>query len=240
MITALGTSLAPYRAFLRPNLISPVEQGYGNEALRVATDVASLSLETRLDLSQKAQVVPPAPPPETRRKSATERPTPRKAQVQTHDFTGRQCSGSLHGPLLMEELEMPDSSARPSGFRSVDFVFEDSQDFASLRSASLALGAIHPEVLQAPSVGEPLAVIPAADSTFAYFGVKNGMAHLVQQWEGPVQAHRSPGETQVRLPDGRSARLSWQQSEQTQLSLYLPAESLDQLVGWGRGLLGEG
>ncbi|MBS2039259.1 hypothetical protein JST97_30020 [bacterium] len=230
---SIGSTLSPYRAAIRAPRFENIEHGYGNQShQRVATEVDSLSLQTRMDLSQKAQVLPPPPPAETKRKP-TLPPKKEQAKVSTQDFTGRTCSGTLHGPLLMEEPQM-EVEARPSAFRSVDFVFDNQQDFAPLRGASLALAALEPSVLHAPGADQPLAVIPSSDSQFAYFGVRNGQAVIVQQFQ---EAQPQAQSSQVRLPNGQVATILRSADDQMQLSIHLPAASLDDLAQWGRSLL---
>lgn len=231
-----SNTLGAYRPITRPAFSRTIEQAYDNPATRVPTDVASLSLQTRIDLSQKANVVPPPPPADNRRKVRDELPG-KKSQVSTTDFTGRTCTGSLHGPLLMED-PLQQTEERPSGFQSSDFVFTSPEDFAPLRSASLALAALQPEILQAPATGQPLATLPAADSSFLYFGVKDGQALMVQQFENEAPA--GAASSQVQLPDGRLAQILRQGGEQSQFSIYLPAESLGEMAMWGYGLLAEG
>jgi hypothetical protein len=235
----IGRSLAPYRAAIRQPLSSVVEQSYGNgQQARVSTDVASLSLETRLDLSQKAQVLPPPPPTESKRKTSPAPARRAETQVSGSDFLGRSCSGSLHGPLLMEDpLQVDSLDGRPTPFQSIDFVFENAQDFAPMRSASLALACLEPSVLHAPAGESPLATLPATDSSFAYFGVKNGVATIVQQFEQPQAPSSLAEPSQVRLPDGQVAYIFRGQGPVHQMSLHLPASSLDDLAGWGRGFL---
>ncbi|MBT9586189.1 hypothetical protein IV102_22805 [bacterium] len=236
-LSPIGRSLAPYRAAIRQPVASTVEQSYGSgQPARISTDVASLSLETRLDLSQKAQVLPPPPPPESTRKTP---PARRESQVSTTDFTGRSCSGSLHGPLLMEDpmMEVQSLDSRPAAFKSVDFVFENTQDFAPMRSASLALAALEPSILHAPASQVALATVPSSDSSFAYFGVKNGVATIVQQFDNDQPQAFSQDSGQVRLPDGQVAFISRAHGPAGQLSIHLPATSLDPLADWGRSLL---
>lgn len=231
---SIGSTLSPYRAAIRAPRVESVEHGYGGQSHhRVATEVDSLSLQTRMDLSQKAQVLPPPPPAESKRKP-TLPPKKEQARVSAQDFAGRTCSGSLHGPLLMEEPQM-EVEARPSGFRSIDFVFDNQQDFAPLRGASLALAALEPSVLHAPGGDKPLAVIPSSDSQFAYFGVRNGQAVIVQQFQEAQT--QSPEASQVRLPNGQMATILRGSDDQMQLSIHLPAASLDDLAQWGRSLL---
>ena len=237
---AIGSNLAPYRPALRSARINPIEQSYGNPpANRVATDVATLSLENQIDLSQKAQVLPPPPPKETKKKPSQPPTRKAEARVSTTDFSGRTCSGSLHGPLLMEEPEMEVQSldARPAGFQSVDFGFDSPHDFAPLRSASLALAALEPSQLHAPAQDTPVATVPSSDSSFAYFGVRNGVAVMVQQFELPQAPHSSPENSQVRLPNGQIATILRTPGGESQLSIHLPASSLDELALWGQSLL---
>ena len=165
-LLAIGSTLSPYRAAIRSPRVESLEQGYGKVSHhRVATEVDSLSLQTRLDLSQKAQVLPPPPPAETKRKP-TLQPKKQEQRVSGSDFTGRTCVGNLHGPLLMEDPQM-EVESRPSGFQTVDFQFENEKDFAPLRGASLALAALEPSILHAPGQDKPLATVPSSDSNFA-------------------------------------------------------------------------
>lgn len=233
-LLAIGSTLSPYRAAIRSPRLENVEHGYGTVSHhRVATEVDSLSLQTRLDLSQKAQVLPPPPPAETKRKP-TLPPKKQEQRVSGFDFTGRTCVGNLHGPLLMEDPQM-EVEARPSGFQTVDFQFDNEKDFAPLRGASLALATLEPSILHAPSQDRPLASVPSSDSNFAYFGVRNGQAVIVQQFH---EAQPETRETsQVRLPNGQVATILRGADDQMQLSIHLPAASLSELAQWGRSLL---
>jgi hypothetical protein len=233
-LLSIGSTLSPYRAAIRSPRVESVERGYGAVTQqRVATEVDSLSLQTKMDLSQKAQVLPPPPPAETKRKP-TLPPKKQEQRVSGSDFTGRTCVGSLHGPLLMEDPQMEVESKAP-GFQSVDFVFENNQDLAPMRGASLALAALEPSVLHAPGQDQPLATIPSSDSNFAYFGVRNGQAVIVQQFHEPQPEARES--SQVKLPNGQVATILRGADDQMQLSIHLPAASLDELAGWGRSLL---
>jgi len=233
-LPSIGSTLSPYRPSIRLPRVESVERGYGAVAQqRVATEVDSLSLQTRLDLSQKAQVLPPPPPAETKRKP-TLPPKKQEQRVSGSDFTGRTCVGNLHGPLLMEDPQM-EVESRPSEFHSVDFKFENDKDFAPLRGASLALAALEPSVLHAAGTDKPLVTVPSSDSNFAYFGVRNGLAVIVQQFH---EAQPQAAETsQVRLPNGQVATILRGADDQMQLSIHLPAASLDELASWGRSLL---
>ena len=233
-LLSIGSTLSPYRAAIRSPRVESVERGYGAVThQRVATEVDSLSLQTKMDLSQKAQVLPPPPPAETKRKP-TLPPKKQEQRVSGSDFTGRTCVGSLHGPLLMEDPQM-ETEAKPSGFQSVDFVFDNDKDFAPMRGASLALAALEPSILHAPGQSQPLATVPSSDSNFAYFGVRNGQAVIVQQFhEAQPEARES---SQVRLPNGQVATILRGADDQMQLSIHLPASSLDELASWGRSLL---
>lgn len=221
---ASGGAVAPIKTVTRSN--SVVAQPAA-PAPQVATEVASLSLETKLDLSQKAAVVPP-PPPADNRKSKSEKAPPKKAAetVATTDFAGRTCSGTLNGPLLMEEP----GAAQGLEFRSIDFVYGDDSDFAALQSAGKALSGLDTELLLKPAEGdEPL--LSLSDGS-AYYGVKDGLGKLVQRYDGEATAEIS----QVRLPDGNLVEISRQPGE---LSIYLPAASLEEISRWGGRLLAE-
>lgn len=226
---AASTSLASYKPALRPAVVNPPQLQPGDQ--KVATEVASLSLETKLDLSQKAQVVPPPQPPDNRKSKA---PSARKpetpASVETTDFTGRSCSGSLNGPLLMEDP----AAGQPLEFRSLDFVYDNPQDFAALQSTGQLLAGLEQEILLAPGGDRPLVNFSLDESTFSYYGIKDGQGLMVQQLpnapSGPAE------ESQILLPDGNIAHLS---REFGQLSIYLPAASLQEMAAWGGRLLAE-
>ncbi|MBT9587956.1 hypothetical protein IV102_31765 [bacterium] len=226
---AASTSLASYKPALRPAVFNPLQLPQSDN--KVATEVASLSLETKLDLSQKAQVVPPPAPPDNRKSKAPPARKPETpASVETTDFTGRTCTGSLNGPLLMEDL----GAGQPLEFRSLDFVYDNPQDFAALQTASQLLAGLEPEVLLSPGGERPLADFILNDSTFSYYGVKDGRGLMVQHLQ---EAPRSPAEeSQILLPDGQVAHLS---RESGQLSIYLPAASLQEMAAWGGRLLAE-
>lgn len=239
---AINNSIAPYRPAIRPPASRTVEQSYGtpNPQVTVSTDVASLSLETRVDLSQKAQVLPPPPPAESKRKPSQPPARKSEAQVETTDFAGRTCSGTLSGPLLMEDpLEVDSLDSRPGSFKTVDFDFKSAQDLGSVRGAGLAFAEMEPEVLHAKASDSPIAILPSSDSTFAYFGVKNGMATIVQQFESRQPEGQEFEDSQVRMPDGQIAFISRGRgpAEQSQVSMQFPASCLDELAYWGRSLL---
>ena len=225
----LGTSVSPYRAHLRPQAAATLERSYVSEvAQRISHDLSHLSLESRVDLSQKAQAAPPPPPSETRRRPQAQ--VPKCKSVHTTDFTGRQCSGTLHGPLLMEDA--PLSTLSPKDSHSLDLVFEHEGDRQLLRSAGLMLGALGSETLQAPATGEALVSLPALDSSYSYMGVRDGVAQLVQTFQDPLEAR---SDSVARLADGSEVKFC--RGQEGQLSIFLPAQSLDQLIHWGRNLL---
>ena len=224
----ISRALAPYRPSLRPIGLNPVEQGYGNQPPRISTDVASLSNETRHSLAEKAQALPPPPPAETRRKP----PARRESAVATQDFAGRTCSGTLHGPLLMEDPGLPACQELDSGrFASVDFVCDDPLDFQPMRLAGLALADLDAEQLRAPYQESPLNLLESGDVQMAYHGVRHGLGHFVHSSEGLQTEHR-----QVRLPNGQIAFFS-PGPRPGELSILVPAGSLEDLAEWGRGLL---
>lgn len=177
----------------------------------VTEGVASLSLQTRVDLSQKAQVAPPPPPTETRKPKSTPTAPPRSESVCTTDFTGRTCSGTLSGPLLMEEplAELP-------------------QDSAALEATGRFFALLDSELLVAERSEQPL----ATKDDIHYFGVLDGVALVTHSQ--PLEA--TGEERHIVLPEGGVVRIT--QSE-GRLSLYLPAESLSEMVSWGKRLLAE-
>jgi len=210
-----------------------VEQGYGNQPPRIAHDVASLSRETQQSLSEKANVAPPPPPPETRRKV----PARRESTVSGQDFMGRSCSGNLHGPLLMEDpgaVAVEDPC--PQRFNSLDFVYDNPEDFAPMRRAGWVLGEIDQATLHAAAQSTALAVLEAGEHRLEYFGVRDGLARVVQSSHTTPSEWQTGEHRQVRLPNGQIAFFSCS-ARPGELSILLPAASLDELAEWGRGLL---
>ena len=224
----ISRALAPYRPSVRPVGLHPVEQGYGNQPPRVSTDVASLSNETKHSLAEKAQALPSPPPSETRRKPATRRET----AVATHDFTGRQCSGSLHGPLLMEDpAPIACDEVRSKAFQSLDFLCDQPLDFESMRLAGRCLADLEGGQLQSSYQDSPVAHLESGEFSMDFHGVRHGLGHFVQQ------SDRSESEArQVRLPNGQIAFFS-PGSRPGELSILIPAASLEEMAEWGRGLL---
>lgn len=182
----------------------------------VKTGVESLSLESKLDLSHKAQVQPPPPPQATKKKpSVPERVAPKS--VEGEDFTGRTCSGTLHGPLLMEE---------PGGLA---FECENAQDFEAMTRLGLQLGEVPPELLHTPAGEAPVVQQPG----FTYHGIEPEGARLVQHVEGSPEVV----ESRVKLPDGQTVLVT---RGPNQISILVPPASLDELANWGRNLLAIG
>ena len=241
-MNAIGNNVvAPYRPSYRIPGTRPVEGDYGTPPQpKVAEGFESLSLQTRIDISQKAQAAPPPPPQETKRKSSTpaerrkEQARPEEAQVSTSDFTGRTATGTLNGPLLMEDPLASDSSeSRVGSFRTVDFKFESSEDFASVRSAGAALGSLTLDQLYSPAGESPVAVVPVQDSQFHYLGIQDGSATLVEMLDHPVE----PSQSRVVLPNGQQVEITRGAGDGSQISVRIPALSLDDLACWGRDLL---
>lgn len=181
------------------------------QAPEVSEGVASLSLQTRVDLSQKAQVAPPPPPTETRKPKTSPQPMQRSEGVCTTDFTGRTCSGTLSGPLLMEEplAELP-------------------QDSAALEATGRFFALLDSELLTAERSDQPL----ASKDDLHYYGVLDGVALVTHSQ--PLEA--SGEERHIVLPEGGVVRIT---QAEGRLSLYLPAESLGEMVSWGKRLLAE-
>jgi hypothetical protein len=214
-VSALS-SIASYKTVAR----SGGQQAPPAPEVKVATEVASLSLETRLDLSQKSQAAPPPPPPDPRKSKAKEARKPdTPGSVATTDFTGRSCTGSLHGPLLMEDPHSP------------GFVFDNPRDFEDLQSAGKLLSRLDPEILLGASSEKSLAELSLGESKFSYFGIKDGQGLLMQH-----RQHETAEVSQVQLPGGQVAQIS---RELDRLCIYLPAVSLEEMAQWGGRLLAE-
>ena len=64
--------------------------------------------------------------------------------------------------------------------------------------------------------------------------MRNGQAVIVQQFH---EAQPEAAPSQVRLPNGQVATILRGADDQMQLSIHLPAASLDELANWGRSLL---
>jgi len=181
----------------------------------VKTGVESLSLETRVDLSQKAQVQPPPPPQHSKKKNTAPEARNPKA-VEGEDFAGRLCSGTLHGPLLMEE---------PSGLA---IECKNPQDFQAMYDLGMQLGQVPPELLHAPAGDTPVMKEPG----FTYHGIGPEGARLVQHLENGVDAPAE--ESKVTLPGGQIVLVTRGPNE---ISILVPPASLDELANWGRTLL---
>ncbi|MBX3170579.1 MAG: hypothetical protein KF760_24440 [Candidatus Eremiobacteraeota bacterium] len=207
-------SLAP------PSVRKPASRPVENMAPlqpEVKTGIESLSLESKLDLSQKAQVQPPSPPQASKKKATVPERPPNKS-VEGEDFTGRTCSGTLHGPLLMED---------PAG---LSFECENARDHETMTRLGLQLGQVPPELLHMPAGEAPVVQEPG----FTYFGIQPEGAHLVQHVEeGPGQLE----ESRVKLPDGQTVLVTRGPNE---ISILVPPASLDELASWGRSLLAIG
>lgn len=181
----------------------------------VKTGVESLSLETRVDLSQKAQVQPPPPPASSKKKNnLVERP-PSKS-VEGQDFAGRTCTGTLHGPLLMEE---------PLG---LNFECENPSDHEAMTRLGMQLGQVPPELLHTLAGEAPVVQQPG----FTYHGIEPEGARLVQHLDGEANAPRV--ESRVKLADGQTVLVTRGPNE---ISILVPPASLDELANWGRTLL---
>jgi len=195
---------------------------------KVVEGVESLSLQTKVELSHKAQAnkmldkayveadptTPSAQTRKTRKASAENR---KEAEgVSTTDFAGRSCTGTLSGPLLMEDSQALEG-----------FNFDHPGDFQAVFSAGKFLASLDDEVLKAERSPEPL----ASDQGLAYFGLQDGTGLLVHQG---ADVPPGPEESQVTLPGGSRVQITRQDGR---LSLFLPAESLTELTQWGRQLL---
>ena len=184
----------------------------------VKTGVEALSLETKVDLSQKAQVQPPPPPQASKKKNTTPERPPDKT-VEGEDFAGRTCTGTLNGPLLMEE---------PAGLA---FECENARDHETMTRLGLQLGQVPPELLHTPAGETPVLEQPG----FTYHGIGPEGARLVQHLETDSGAVRE--ESKVKLPGGQTVLVTRGPNE---ISVLVPAESLDDLANWGRTLLAVG
>ncbi|MBN9418817.1 hypothetical protein ABS71_17880 [bacterium SCN 62-11] len=182
----------------------------------VKTGVEALSLENKVELSQKAVVAPPPPPSQgTKKKSAPEK-APVSKRVEGEDFAGRTCSGELHGPLLMEA---------PGG---LTFELEHERDFETMAQMGLQLGQVPAELLHSPAGETPL----VKEKGFSYFGMEAEGARLVQHIEGEAAEP-----SRVKLPSGQEVLITRGPNE---ISILVPAASLDELANWGRNLLAIG
>lgn len=187
----------------------------------VKTGVEALSLESKVELSQKAVVAPPPPPSQgTKKKTVAEKATVSQSKtVEGEDYAGRTCSGTLHGPLLMEA---------PGG---LTFELEHERDFETMAQMGLQLGQVPAELLHSPAGEVPL----VKEKGFSYFGLEPEGARLVQHLEG------EPGEpvepSRVKLPSGQEVLITRGPNE---ISILVPAASLDELANWGRNLLAVG
>ncbi|MBS2033833.1 hypothetical protein JST97_02545 [bacterium] len=181
----------------------------------VATGVESLSLQTKVDLSQKAQVQPPPPPQATKKKTAVADKLPSKS-VEGQDFTGRTCSGTLHGPLLMEDP------------MALGFECESPRDFETMHRLGMQLGQVPAELLLAPAGQEALVREP----DFAYFGVGPEGARLVQNLQGEPDSQ--PQESRIKLASGQEVLVTRGPNE---ISILVPPARLEELASWGRNLL---
>lgn len=183
----------------------------------VKTGVEALSLESKVELSQKATVAPPPPPSQgTKKKSAPEKAPASSKLVEGEDFAGRTCTGTLHGPLLMEA---------PGG---LTFELEHERDFETMAQMGLQLGQVPAELLHSPAGEAPL----VQEKGFSYFGVQPEGARLVQHVEcEPAEPSR------VKLASGQEILITRGPNE---ISILLPPDSLDELAGWGRNLLAIG
>lgn len=194
-------------------------------AEKVVEGVEALSLQSKVDLSQKASVTPVKAPDETRKpkkapgepkKAARPEGAATQEEVTGTDFAGRTCTGSLSGPLLMEDPQALEG-----------FNFDHPSDFQALFSAGKFLAGLDEGVLTGERSPNPL----ASDQGLAYFGVQEGKGLLVQQ--GP-DLPAGPEESQITLPSGEKVQVTRQEGR---LSLFLPAESLGEVAQWGRRLL---
>ena len=189
--------------------------------------LAGLSLESRIELCQKIDVVPP-PAKKTERpghhsKGFKPPKTPLPHSVQTTDNCGRMCTGTLHGPLLMEDAGISTPSA--AAFSSEGFRYDNVLDFDNLRDASKALALF----------SSPDELGHAQDPGFMYVGTIDGRANLVK--DDPELAPESIGVGAVIMPDGRIGHVSRSPRNGGEIRVRVPEESLDMLVNWGRRLL---
>jgi hypothetical protein len=232
-------NLNSYIPGIRTRAPLPVEQSYNPPIKKVATEVDSLSDGMKFDLSQKAQAQPPAPKVAPKKKPA---PAPRQAnkqqpKVQGKDFTGRTCSGNLHGPLLMEDPLL--SNHTQSGFQMSQFNFTSPQDLGDFRTSGLLLGSLDAGVLNSPASETPLAQVQTGDTTFSYYGIDNGNAKIVgTSSKGGAEAKQAaPSQSTVTLPDGQTVEIIRNATVGELLSIRLPEASLGELAEWGKGLL---
>jgi len=181
----------------------------------VKTGVESLSLETKVELSQQAQVQPPPPPQATKKKSSTQEKLPPKG-VEGEDFTGRTCTGTLNGPLLMEDP------------LALNFECDSPRDFETMHQLGLQLGQVPQELLHSPAGDAPL----VKEAGFSYHGIGPEGARLSQHIEGEAGAPLEV--SHVKLADGQVVQVTRGPNE---ISILVPPASLDELANWGRNLL---
>jgi hypothetical protein len=206
---------------------------------------AHLSLENKLDLSQKASAMPTAPPArKSGRSSKSSRikkakqsgKTTKDRAVRTTDNLGRICSGSLNGPLLMEE-----AGSQTPGYSSEGFKFEHDHDFQAVQAAGKALASLTPDRLLAPRGRSSQKIDSEAGPAYAYRGVRGGEAVLVQRFaRGEVTTPAGELRTgAVEFPDGQTAFIARRPTSRggSQTEIRLPSTALSQLADWGRELL---
>ena len=192
-----------------------------------------LSLENQVELSHKANVAPPPPPSKKVEKSTTTRvpkggeatksEAPQEQRVQTTDNCGRIVSGSLHGPLLMEEAGISYTSA--AAFSSEGFRYDNPLDFDNLKEASKALATLN----GADDIHS------MADPGYLYVGTINGFANLAK--DEPDLGPAALGGGAIVFPDGRVGHISRSARNGGEIRVRVPEDSLDLLADWGRRLL---
>ena len=191
----------------------------------------SLSLESRVELSQKIGTAPAPPPVRKPEKPSTAKAlravskapeAPEKGEVRTTDSLGRICTGSLHGPLLMEEAGA--SYLSEASFSSEGFRYDNAVDFHNLKEASKALA-----TLSSPELGLE------QDPGYLYVGTIDGFANLVKD-EPSISSEGVSGGA-IMFPDGRYGHISRSSRNGGEIRVRVPEESLDMLADWGRTLI---
>jgi hypothetical protein len=211
----------------------------------ISADPSAYSGE-RVELSQ--QPAAPSAAKKVARTGASSSPrktskgvAPKPRIVSTTDNFGRICTGSLHGPLLMEDTTFGlMEPAAPPGYTSQSFRYDNVHDFQTVKAAGMALGTLTPQKLHASPKRSTKIQVPGAGPAFAYKGVKDGQAVLVQHYPrgGPKLASDLPSRGAVELPDGQTALISRTKKRGgSDVEIRFPQSVVDPMAEWGRTLL---
>lgn len=235
-----NSPVGAYQATARARRTGPIEN-IQPDPKPIKTEVDSLSEQTLHSLAQQAQVSPSQTEPKGKVKDKSrerhlpkENNKPQKTEVSGQDkLTGRSFSGTLDGPLLMEEAPFL-KEAQGSNFRTVDFVFANPADFEDLRSVSLGLSGLEESARKSASSDQPVA-FGSGESQYLFSGVQNGAA-TVQTVIADGMPTQVDTTSIATLPNGDKVEIA-RNCNGSLLSIRLPEASLSDLVEWGRGLL---